>query len=312
MAGEQLPPLAQDQILWIDVVGREAAEANRLRTLLSLDDAVSAYLQGEPAGPSLSNYGDYFHCSIVALRAVATKNGGGPIMPSSVRLDLVVGKNWLITVADEELVFLREFRDRDRGETLIGKLSSGTLAASLLDWHLGAYLAALETLEGWLDVLDVRLLASKATDQTLLKNVVEGRRVVSRLRRNLAPQRAVFYGLARPDFALVAGSDAREAFHALERRYDRVLDAIEHSRELVRGSFDLFATRIAEATNVLIRRLTFVSVALGVIGAAAGIFGMNFHTPFTESGVTGFWVVVGGLVIFVLGGLAVAKARRWI
>jgi hypothetical protein len=31
----------------------------------------------------------------------------------------------------------------------------------------------------------------------------------------------------------------------LERRYDNVIEAVEHGRELVRDSFDLFSTRIA-------------------------------------------------------------------
>jgi Mg2+ and Co2+ transporter CorA len=170
---------------------------------------------------------------------------------------------------------------------------------------------ALEELEAWLDMLDVRLLASKAADISLLKSVVSSRRYVSRMRRNLAPQRAVFYGLARPDFALVSGSEAKAAFEALEHRFDRVLGSVEHSRELVQGSFDLFSTRVNESTNVLIRRLTFVSIMLGTIGAVAGVFGMNFETPYTNSGATGFWMVVGGLIALSVVAFAVGLIRKW-
>jgi magnesium transporter len=311
LATGKLPQLAQDRILWVELTGRRQSEIALLGEMLGLEPATVSALEGSLT-VSLSNFGDYFHCGVVAVRPAAEKRGNGAPIPSTVGLDLVVGKNWLLTVVDDEIEFLRLFRERDRGETLIGKLSSGTLAASFLDWHLTAYLDALEALEGWLDLLDVRLLASKATDRSLLKNVVEGRRFVSRMRRNLAPQRVVFYGLARPDFALVAGTEAGEAFRALERRYDRVLDAVEHSRELVRGSFDLFTTRIAESTNVLIRRLTFVSLALGGIGAVAGVFGMNFDTPYTESGTAGFWLVIISLAALVVGGFFISRSRGWL
>src|SRR6185436_14970098 len=160
-----------------------------------------------------------------------------------------------------------------------------------------SYLAALEKLEAFVDALDVRMLAGKSVRDDLLGQLVSGRRYVSNLRRNLAPQRSVFYGLSRPDFSLVATSNAAEHFKSLEHRFERALDTVEHGRELTQGSFDLFSTRVAETTNVLIRRLTFLSLMLGVIGAVAGIFGMNFETPYTATGVRGFWLVIGGLVV---------------
>ena len=104
------------------------------------------------------------------------------------------------------------------------------------------------------------MLAGRSIRSDLLDQVVSGRRYVSGLRRTLAPQRSVFYGLSRPDFALVAESSAAVHFKSLEHRFERALDTVEHGRELVQGSFDLYTTRVAETTNLLIRRLTFLSL----------------------------------------------------
>jgi Mg2+ and Co2+ transporter CorA len=122
----------------------------------------------------------------------------------------------------------------------------------------------------------------------------------------------VFYGLSRPDFAQVVESDAAAHYRSLERRYERAVDAVDHSRELVNGSFDLFTTRTAEATNDLVRRLTFITMMLGVVGAVAGIFGMNFETPYTQTGVFGFWAVVGILSAFVAGAVAIGLRWGWL
>ena len=132
------------------------------------------------------------------------------------------------------------------------------------------------------------------------------------LRHLLAVQRPVFYGLSRPDFAQVVESDAAAHYRSLERRYERAVDAVDHARELVNGSFDLFTTRTAEATNDLVRRLTFITMMLGVAGAVAGIFGMNFETPYTQTGVPGFWAVLGGLTVFIVAAIVIARRRAWI
>jgi Mg2+ and Co2+ transporter CorA len=186
------------------------------------------------------------------------------------------------------------------------------LEASLLDWHLTGYLAAVEKLETFVDRLDVRMLAGRSIRTDLLDRVISGRQYVSGLGRTLAPQRSVFYGLSRPDFTLIANSNAAEHFKALEHRFERALDTVEHGRDLVQGSFDLFTTRVAETTNVLIRRLTFLSLMLGAIGAVAGIFGMNFETPYTATGTRGFWLVLGGLGFLVLVSGAISRYRKWI
>jgi Mg2+ and Co2+ transporter CorA len=230
----------------------------------------------------------------------------------TVRLDLLIGKNWLVTVADEEIAFLAEFREEDRGETLLGTLSSASLAAALLDAHLTRFLSGLEEVENFVDSLDMKILESTPNDSRLLAEVLKGRRFIASLRRELAPQRSVFYGLSRPDFSLVVDAEAGAHFAALERRFERAVDTIEHTRELIQGSFDLFTTQLAETTNTLIRRLTFLSLALGAIGAVAGIFGMNFQTPYTNSGVLGFWMVIGALGIAVLAAALVARWRKWI
>jgi Mg2+ and Co2+ transporter CorA len=303
--------LAEHHMLWLDVTAPTARELETLKGLFSLSTDAVAALAAPATRHSLDNYGDYFLLDVPAI----VRQQAGPTALNSrdfVPLLFVVSAQWLITLHAKDVGFLQRFRDQDKGETLIGALSGPAVAASLLDWHLAAYLDALEDLEHFADGLDERMLRVGAVRDTLLGELVAGRRFIANLRRALGPQRAVFYGLSRPDFALVAGSDAASSYAGLERRYERVLDAIDHGRELMRSSFDLFSTRTAEITNTLLRRLTFLSVALGAAGAVTGVFAMNFEAPpYAKWGALGFWGVVAAMTIAVVIAALVGRARKW-
>ena len=304
-----LPDLMEHQLLWIDATERDPGEAARLAELLRLREDSLVGLTGGTRTFKLSNYGHYIHFDVAALRHERNA-AGSPKAARTSRLDIVIGPGWLLTSHEPPVPFLEEFREQDRGQTLIGSLTPAALAASLLDWHLGVYLAALEDVESFADRVDVRMLSASTVRDDLLDELVGARRHISSLRRSLAPQSAIFYGLSRPDIAAIAGEGSSNFAH-LERRFERVLDAIEHGRDLIQTSFDLFTTKTAETTNTLIRRLTFISIMLGALGGITGVFGMNFETPYPKTGLVGFWTVVGTFAALSLAAAVIGRARKW-
>ncbi|MEO8813557.1 MAG: hypothetical protein ABI376_11685, partial [Caulobacteraceae bacterium] len=64
-------------------------------------------------------------------------------------------------------------------------------------------------------------------------------------------------------------------------------------------------------TNMLIRRLTFLSVTLGGISAIACLLSMALPQPLARVGYA-FWLVVGALGAAASVGLVVARLRKWI
>ena len=291
----------RNRLLWFDLCRSDEPAMVAAAELLGLPAAVLARGQ---QGSRLVTYDTHFQLSVPAP-PIGNKSTGN-------RLDFLAADTWLMTIRDEDIQFLVDFRDQDRGETMKGALTPAVLAASLLDWHLESYFDAIAKVEAALDDLDDRVLASRA-DKDILGRLAAMRRRVAVLRAAIAEQRPVFHGLVRPDFAPVASEDgALDHYRALVARFDRAIDSVERAREGVVGSFDLFASKTGQETNDLVKALTFVTVVIGFAAAVAGIFGMNFETPFFKTGEHGFVIVLTGMAVSALAASVVARRRGWI
>lgn len=301
---ELVDGLTDSHLLWIDVEGG-ISDVKSLETLLDLPGRVLERVTDLQRPPYLDNYTG-FHA--YAVDAPDEKDGKGR---AGVQLGFVVGDRFLLTVHNGPVPYLTEFKAQDKGETLIGRLSPALLAASLLDWHLTQYFAAVADIGAAADDLDATILA-EGMERDVLDRIVSIRGEVSRLRRQLATQRPIFYGFARSDFALNFDDTARATYLKLAQRYDRAIDEVEHSREVVVGSFDLFTSITTHQTNKLVKALTFLTALIGFCGLVAALLGMNFDFQFLHTGIQGFSVVVALMLVLSIAGLIFAKWRRWL
>jgi Mg2+ and Co2+ transporter CorA len=296
-----LAALSERQLLWID------HEGHGLRPLLQrlgLGDAVPALDENGHGQPRVQNFGDWF-----LVRAIAVAPGEH-LECAAQPLLILAGRNFVITLHREPLEYLAQLRDRERADTRIGVLSAESFTASLLDWQLGTYFDAVAELEADVDELEVQLL-SRPLPRGYVAELAVLRRAASRLRRMLAPHRQVYGAMARPDFRPDAGKEADVLFRGLNQRFERTLDAVEGARELVIGSFELFATHTAQRTNDIMRTLTFVTVLLGTLAVLAGVLGMNFEAPIFRTGTRGFVTTIVLMAVLVVVSMVLAKRRRW-
>jgi len=239
-----------------------------------------------------------------SLAAAADKSG------NCHRIDYIVADKWLLTIASAPLRYLKAFRDQDRGESLSGRLTPAALTASLLDWHIEDYQAEIADIQRRVDQIDSDVLG-KNEQRPPLASLATLRSRVADLRQRLGDHRLVIHGLIRPDFSHIAGHPHAEYFVALERHFDRTEDGLDRAREMIVGSFELYATRTAQDTNELVKVLTLVTVVIGLSSAIAGIFGMNFDTPLTRTGLFGFITTVVGMIGLAGTVFGIARWRRW-
>jgi Mg2+ and Co2+ transporter CorA len=309
--------LGRNSLLWVNVDRSKGESLDTVAGLLGLDPASLPRLQREHVRPRLDNYGRYFQFTLYADpkpgKVGARGDGGGKRRygVGAVRLDVIVGDRWIVTLHDGEVKFLDAYRAQDKAETLLGAMSAPALAASLLDWHLESYFDAVTDLEHQVDHLEDTVLL-RPNGRMALGRMTTLKRQVSRLRTLLASQRRIFYGLARPDFLLVADSPAASHYIALVARYERAIDEVENLHDLVVGSFELFTSRTTLDTNELVKALTFLTVVIGLCAAVAGIFGMNFQAGILDSADRGFYGIVIAQGVALLVAAAYVRWKRWL
>ncbi|EYB67566.1 Mg2+ transporter protein, CorA-like protein [Deinococcus phoenicis] len=296
--------LCASQLLWVDVPGHQAGELEQVAALLGLDRQAVWQLADPTPRPQVESYGETFR---VDVQAVCEQ--GGRLRGDE--LNIVVGSNFLLTVHPENVGFVEEFAEQQRGNGKVGQLTAEAFLTALLNWHLNSYLHEVEALEGRLDGLDEAIL-QRPSDQAFLSELVGHRRRAGELRRLLTDHRDVYATLSRPDFKALADPESARNFDALEERFERAVAAVEGLREAILGSFDLYMTSLGQRTNDTMRVLTVATVLMGMWALVAGVFGMNFELPFEKNGPHGFLVVVVALLLLTLAVFWLARRRRWL
>lgn len=306
LALEELAGVRQDDdkvLVWVDLCDPPEDLLAQVWDACDLPTAALDFLHGGSM-PEVGQQGARFWVRCV----VVDEHGERDKLTGSV-LVCVATPNRVITVHRGSIPFLEGMRHPRHGEAALGRLSAESFVATLLDRQLASYFEAVSDYELAIERLEVDLMGAKSRDS--LPELQRLRRWASRLRRMLAPHRTVFGVMSRPDFRPDEGKDADRHFVALDTRFERAMDMVEHARELVIGSFELFSSQTALRTNDAMRVLTFVTVIVGLLATLVGALGMNFQASFFESDDVGFWSAIAGLFAFGLAAVLIGRHRRW-
>ena len=272
----------KDSLLWINSTPDDVQEAN-------LPEQMRKAFTGAERGEFSVHVHEDYYCFAVPV----------PSDRNSARtqtLDLIVGADWLVSLGEADAIEFSDFLENDVGDTMKGKLSGSIFAAALLTQFFVRIHRNIGLIDREVDRVEESVLVTREKGNTLQVMAVL-RRQASRLREQVSAYRTVIHALTRPDILPEMVEDDRKHFAHLRTTFERVEDEVIRVRETVMNSFELYSTRVAQDTNRLLRTLTFVTIGIGMIGALAGIFGMNFKAPILDSGEHGFLTAIGAMAV---------------
>jgi Mg2+ and Co2+ transporter CorA len=300
------------QLLWIDVEGRDRADLETLTSAVGIGRHLADRLAEERGRADLTQYSNHVHLVLETMEAAARVGddvrNGSDAEPEHRELDVVAGRNWVVTVHSGPAPVLGRIDDLTRGDTHLGALDAAGFIAAIVDEALAGYLELAEEIEREIDRLDERALRTRPRDDVLVR-IVKLRRRIGVIRRTLTPHRLAFAALARPEMEL--HEELGRPWPGLTDRLDRTIDAVENLRNLLLGTYDIHMGRAAQDANEIMKRLTLLSAVLLPAVVLAGIMGMNFRVDFFEDSAN-FWIVVGAMVVFGVSLLVAARGRGWL
>lgn len=289
-------PVPDHQLLWVDVVADDGAEA---LGDLGADPHRLDPRGGTPLGIAIAEGWKYLH-----VHALNWHDGR---RATHEPVAVGIGPNIVVTVHRQPVDFIGDVLDNEADHLRVGRLEAISFATGLLDRMLTDYLDARDAFESALDRLEIVVLRRPRPGH--LAELQGLRHLASKLRRHLASQRDLFDALGRPDFDPGQSDSAERHCRAVSARYTQVMSAVEAARELVNGSFDLYTSRAAESTNQAMHTLTVVTVAMGLAATVAGVLGMNFQSRLFDTGEEGFRIVAAVIAAIVLGSCVWAAWR---
>ena len=294
----------ENQLLWVHLTAPSPEHCAQVARALRLPSPAARFLDELDGEPELRNFRTCFGLRVHEADFVQELHvRAAPLL-------VVCGRNTVLSVSDVALDCVQELRERQRQNVEVGALSAESFVVSLLDGQLSSYFDAMSRLEAEVERLELRIFENRQPEcLDLLRDL---RQASSRLRRVLASHRNVYAGLARPDFQPNQAQEVNRHYAALDARYDRAMDVVEHGRDLVVGSFELFTTRATMSVNHTMQVLTFVTVLIGVLAVFAGVLGMNFEAPFFATAGRGFWTAVGAMALISAGAILFARQRGWL
>ncbi|HEX5012789.1 MAG TPA: CorA family divalent cation transporter [Candidatus Limnocylindrales bacterium] len=293
------------QLIWVDADDRSREAIGELARLLNLEREIVRQLDPDRLRPRLVRAPERIAVTLIAIEP--DPDDTGKLVRKT--LDVIAGRNLVVTVHDGRVLAIEELAGQIRGERDIGILDAGALLTGLVDVVIGHYLDEVEAIEREIDRLDTLALKSSRDDDDFLASVVLIRRRIALLRRSLTPNRNALGPLVRPDFQV--HGDIVEPWPGIVERLERAIDAVENVRESLVGSFDLYLGRSAQRTNDVMKVLTLVSAILLPAAVLAGIMGMNFQLAFFDNSAN-FLLVLAAMVVLAVAILVIARWRRWI
>ena len=301
-----LEKITENKLLWVKVCERKKETLLHVLKILKFEHAPVKSVLSDFERPKLEKFSYYYRFFINSINIEQAEK------IEKAAVDFIVSKNIVLTVFDKEPEYFSEYANLDRGETYIGGLDTESFIASLLDLHIVSYFRAIELIEKKVDKLDHRILTREMNDEEFLQEIIQLRREVTKLRRLILPQRDVFYALSRPDFQPIIESDSAAHFQMLSSHFEHAVESVENSRDTVLSLFDLFTTKSSHNMNNLMKRLTFITLLVGGLGAIAGVWGMNFEVHYFKSGDWGFWLTISAMGIFIIATSILAKWKNWL
>jgi magnesium transporter len=290
-----------DTNVWIDLAEPTSDQVKVAADALGLHPLIAEDIVERNQRSKVETFDEVVHIVLFSLHY----NGE----PQVSEVDFVLADRFLLTAHDGTLGSSTTAALRFGVEHALSK-GPDYLFYALADTIVDGYFPVLDKLGDDIDELQDRVLES-ASDWTL-RRLFALKRELSNLRRATSPAREIFNQLTNRELPAIDPAHV-VFFRDIYDHLIRVTDEIDHYRDLVAGTLDIYVSIVNNDLSRIMKRLTGVTVIVAGIGAIAGLFGMSEAGALLQGGEpAGFWVVTIFTVVLAVAAALFLRRIDWI
>jgi magnesium transporter len=293
--------MADGKFVWIDVGWTDAAATRAALSELSLlsDELIDDALSGDPVTRH-ARFENYIHLVVTGCRLQG-------VHFDLERADVVIAERFLFTIHRGTPVFVQAVKKDYRADFLRFAKSPSFLVYELWDHLIENYLTIQANFERRVEKLQAELIGE--VDDRVFSQVSDLGADLLHFRKVLLPARTVLTDLSTRKSIFI--SEATQPFLSnMVGTIEHVLQELLVDREILSESLNLYMSMVGHRTNLVMKRLTAVSVVFLPLTFLVGIYGMNFERLpelHWEFGYLYFWLLALGLSTAILIVLRRAK-----
>jgi magnesium transporter len=296
---------ASNTFVWVDLASPSIPETLVLSDTfafhpLSVEDARAAMHD-----PKIEAYDGYLY---VILHGIDVRPGKQSLLTHDV--DFFIGQTYLVTVHDGHSRSVSGMQENVIKNQKIMAEGPVALFHRIVDTMIDHYRPEVDELEDKIDTLEKSVF--DRPEPKLIRQILDLKRDISRLRRVITPQRDVIARLARRDFVDIS-TDLSFRFRDVYDHIVRIADDTTIFQDRISGILDAHLTNVSNRLNEVMKVLTVVSTIFMPLTFLSGLWGMNIGLPHFPGGEAAqFWWLFGIMITVVVLMLALFRRKRWI
>lgn len=293
-------------VLWIDIIGlHDVGLLEQIGLLFGIHKLTLEDILNVDQRPKMEVFDDYL---FAAMKMIQCATPDSPIDDEQV--SFVLKDGILLTFQEKKGDVFEFVRNRlADSKRPIRQRKADYLLYALLDAVIDNYFIVMENVGERIENLESQAMTAPGNET--LNALYLQRREMMDLRRTVYPLREVIGSFDKyADDKITA--ETRPFIRDLYENTIQVIETMEVFRDMSSGVLDLYMNSLSNRMNNIMKVLTIISTIFIPLSFVAGVYGMNFDNIPELHWKYGYFYVIGGMGLSVIGMLYYFRRKDWL
>jgi len=287
--------------LWIDITNLTKEEAVLIKEKYDLHQLTIEDLRNKRTRIKVEEFTNYLFCVIYTVeqkRKIQSKE-----------IDLVLGKDFIISNHQEPIHFIEEIKANPQGLSKLFSKGVEYLFHKIIDETVDHIFPAIAQIDMELEELEKRV--NENPNKEVIDSIFLTKRKISVLRRLYLSQREKIQLLAKTEYSFIS-KKSLPYFRDIYDHATRIMENLESQREAVTGIYEMYMSALSLKMNEVMKVLSIIATIALPLTVISGVYGTNFVVLPGAGSPLGFWIMILFMIILCAGMLVFFRHKKWI